>query len=86
MTTTLSWRACPSGPHLPLIAGATGAHNPNKFDAPDQGVDHGSGGPLGPAVGDQPNILPLDLNFFAFTHFITNQYIEHVSSSQLNCR
>ena len=56
MATTLSWRACPSGPHLPLIAGATGAHQPNRFvSAPDQGVDHGSGGPLGPTVGDQPN-------------------------------
>ena len=32
------WRACPSGPHLSLIAGATGAHNPVGLGSPDQGA------------------------------------------------
>ena len=40
-------RPCPSGPHLPLIAGATGAHNPVGLGSPDQGASQGSVEPLG---------------------------------------
>jgi hypothetical protein len=45
---------------------ATGAHQPCHIglDAPDQGVDQGPSRPLGQFGGDQPNILPLDLNSY----------------------
>ena len=49
-TAVLFGRAGPSGPHLPLIAGATGAHNPVGLGSPDQGASQGSNGPLGPLV------------------------------------
>jgi hypothetical protein len=61
-----------------------------RTDAPDQGARQG----VGRAVG----LIPLEINLtfsplissllltLYFTRFITDQYIEHVLSSQLNCR
>ena len=55
--------------------------------APDQGAIMGSRWVVGPTrVEINLTFSPLISTFFAFTNFITDQYIEHVSSSQLNCR
>jgi hypothetical protein len=49
----------------------------NGLDAPDQGVRQG---PKWPWLGDQPNILPLDLSsFFQFFNFLLQSSILIIS-------
>ena len=55
--------ACRRPPPLYVALRDRGPSTILWLGAPDQGADQGSVGPLGPHGRDQPNILPLDLNF-----------------------
>jgi hypothetical protein len=60
--TNLMW--CAAGPHLFLYAQVTGAHNHGSVERPRSGRESRPVRAVGlDRGGDQPNILPLDLNF-----------------------
>ena len=80
---------CALAPHLPFYGAVRrGSTNHEAVRRPRSGRESKS--LIGPIVGDQSNILPLDLtlrhklNLFAlsFSHSITDQCIERASSSR----